>query len=114
MSRKPKSDVYPMNLEILMELTVSDPDPYFFGAYNWFYTGGALETISANDIDFVFYVTGPNLNIFSELKLNNFPNVITSNQIKIFIRFWTNHQQEKWLENQTFGQHKNVAKWLYL
>lgn len=49
-----------------MELTTKDPDPYFFGAYNWYYTGGALEIASIYDIEFLFYVTGQKLNVFSK------------------------------------------------
>lgn len=56
-----------MHLNSLMELTAKDPDPYFFGSYNWYYTGGVLETASIVDVDFLFYVSGEKLNVFSEL-----------------------------------------------
>lgn len=49
-----------------MELTAKDPDPYFFGSYNWYYTGGVLETASIVDEDFLFYVSGEKLNVFSK------------------------------------------------
>lgn len=49
-----------------MELTVSDPDPYFYGSYNWYYTGGVLETVSISDTDFLFFASGTQLNIFSK------------------------------------------------
>lgn len=64
---KAKSKVYSMHLNSLMELTAKDPDPYFFGSYNWYYTGGVLETASIVDVDFLFYVSGENLNVFSKL-----------------------------------------------
>lgn len=64
-----KGNVFSMHLNNLMELTTKDPDPYFFGSYNWYYTGGTLETASIFDVDFLFYVTGERLNIFS--KSNN-------------------------------------------
>lgn len=62
-----------MHLKNLMELSVKDPDPYFYGSYNWYHTGGTLEIASINDIDFLFHVSGANLNIFSkiiQLKIN--------------------------------------------
>lgn len=65
-SKKSKAKVYSMHLNNLMELTAKDPDPYFFGAYNWYYTGGVLETASIVDVDFLFYVSGEKLNVFSE------------------------------------------------
>lgn len=49
-----------------MELTAKDPDPYFFGSYNWYYTGGVLATASIVDVDFLFYVSGEKLNVFSK------------------------------------------------
>lgn len=75
-----------MHLNSLMELTAKDPDPYFYGAYNWYYTGGVLETASIVDVDFLFYVSGEKLNVFSELdfmqrvySLNNINNLQNSN-----------------------------------
>lgn len=65
-SKKNKNHVYSMHLNNLMELTARDPDPYFFGSYNWYYTGGTLETATIYDIDFLFYVSGEKLNVFSE------------------------------------------------
>lgn len=50
----------------MIELTNSDPDPYFFGSYNWYYTGGTLEVMPICGVDFLFYVNGPKLNIFSK------------------------------------------------
>lgn len=52
-----------------MELTVKDPDPYFFGSYNWYYTSGVLETASIFEDEYLFYVSGEKLNIFSEYRL---------------------------------------------
>lgn len=65
--KKSKGNVYSMHLNNLMELTTKDPDPYFFGSYNWYYTGGTLETASIYDVDFLFYATGEKLNIFSKI-----------------------------------------------
>lgn len=66
-AKKSKGNVYSMHLNNLMELTTKDPDPYFFGSYNWYYTGGSLETASIYDVDFLFYATGEKLNIFSKI-----------------------------------------------
>lgn len=69
-NNKGKNEIHSIHLKKLMELTVKDPDPYFFGSYNWYYTGGVLETASIVDMDFLFFATGEKLNIFS--KYNNF------------------------------------------
>lgn len=53
----------------MIKMVHSDPDPYFYGPYNWYFTGGNLEIISVDDVDFIFHVTGPNMNIFSKWKL---------------------------------------------
>lgn len=58
-----------MHLNNLMELTTQDPDPYFFGSYNWYYTGGALETASIFDVEFLFYASGAKLNVFSKFQM---------------------------------------------
>lgn len=65
-----------MHLNNLMELTAKDPDPYFFGAYNWYYTGGVLETASIVDVDFLFYVSGEKLNVFSECSVFSPPPIL--------------------------------------
>ncbi|XP_055315408.1 uncharacterized protein LOC129575597 [Sitodiplosis mosellana] len=68
-TKRNKGNIYSMHLNNLMEITAKDPDPYFFGSYNWYYTGGTLETASIFDIDFLFYVSGEKLNIFNSAKL---------------------------------------------
>lgn len=66
---KAKDNIYSMHVNNLMELTTQDPDPYFFGSYNWYYTGGTMETASIFDVDFLFYASGEKLNVFSEYRL---------------------------------------------
>lgn len=70
-----------------MELTAKDPDPYFFGSYNWYYTGGVLETASIVDEDFLFYVSGEKLNVFS--KWSGFVFFIFANSIIFLFAFFT-------------------------
>lgn len=67
---KTAGKVHSMHLNNLMELTIKDPDPYFFGSYNWYYTGGTLQTASIYDVDFLFYATGEKLNIFSKNRIS--------------------------------------------
>lgn len=70
-SKKGKDEVHSIHLNNLMELTVKDPDPYFFGSYNWYYTGGVLETANVLDMDFLFFASGEKLNIFSKFVVNS-------------------------------------------
>lgn len=104
-NKKNKSNIYPKHLNKLMELTVQDPDPYFFGSYNWYYTGGTLETASILDIDFLFYVSGEKLDIFSEF-ISSVPKLETEKLTDcLFDRFSQIDFKQRSTEIGTFGQY---------
>lgn len=35
-----------------------DPDPYFIGEYNWYFTGGNMKVINLNGNDVLVHLTG--------------------------------------------------------
>lgn len=58
--------IYSIHLKNVIELIEQDPDPYFFGAYNWYYTGGNLEILSLEDnTDVMLHTSGARGNILS-------------------------------------------------
>lgn len=40
----------------LMKFALTDPDPYFFGHYNWYYTGGTLHSVCNENGYFLLFV----------------------------------------------------------
>lgn len=88
-----------------MELTTKDPDPYFFGSYNWYYTGGTLEIASIFDVDFLFYVSGEKLNIFSkycDCKIKKKRHIKTKEKLSYF-RFQPINVKQRLPSSRTFG-----------
>lgn len=64
-------NIYSIHLKRVIELVEQDPDPYFFGSYNWYYTGGNLEILPlADDINIMMNITGPNFNQMNFSVLN--------------------------------------------
>lgn len=112
-TKKGRNEIHSIHLKNLMELTIQDPDPYFFGAYNWYYTGGVLETVSIADMDFLFFATGEKLNVFS--KYNNNSHHEMANQIfpkikMIFVHRFSHSGigiEQKPAKNSTFRKYRS-------
>lgn len=64
-----KSQIYSKHLNNVLELIENDPDPYFFGSYNWYYTGGSLEILPLDEnTDIMFHVSGQYSSNLSEFQ----------------------------------------------
>lgn len=51
----------------VIDLQESDPDEYFQGYYNWYYTGGCLEVVEVDQVHFTFHIIGDKMNVLSKL-----------------------------------------------
>lgn len=61
--RKMEKDGYVSHLvtDLITHLD-NDPDPYFNGGHNWYFTGGCLEVLELDKTAYLFQVVGAKLN----------------------------------------------------
>lgn len=57
---------HPSILVNIIKLIDSDPDEYFNGNYNWYYTGGSMDVGEIKERQYIFHMTGDKMNILSE------------------------------------------------
>ncbi|XP_025989120.2 uncharacterized protein LOC105193210 isoform X2 [Solenopsis invicta] len=62
----------PRYIAEIAELLDMDPDPYFEGTYNWYYTGGSLNYVELNGWDVLLFPFGGDLVAAHIIPLENF------------------------------------------
>lgn len=54
----------------LVNVMDSDPDEYFQGDYNWYYTGGSVDVAEVDGDFYTFHMTGDKMNVLGEWLFN--------------------------------------------
>lgn len=88
--------IYSIHLNNVIELIEQDPDPYFFGSYNWYYSGGNLEILPLDDnTDVMLHTSGASGNILSRFRIEfgPFVNLLNHKLTMIILRFLGNDNE---------------------
>lgn len=85
-----KEGLYSIHLKNIIESIEQDPDPFFFGSYNWYYTGGNLEILPLEDnTDVLLHTSGANGNVLSKFLAIQFsPCICTIFHISNFVQIF--------------------------
>lgn len=67
---------YSQNVVDFIAKLEQDPDAYFNGKYNWYYTGGTMDIIRQPYFDYLFFATGENMDQIE------FQRITTKNKLK--------------------------------
>lgn len=58
MRKQERNQIYSTDVALLAEYMETDPDPFFNGVHNWYYTGGNIITIKSNDNHLALHTVG--------------------------------------------------------
>lgn len=60
----------------VIQVLDTDPDEYFQGGYNWYYTGGPLEVVQLDQQHFSLHIVGEQMNVLSKCHTPLAPSLI--------------------------------------